>query len=118
MDEIAKRYAPMMRQIAEIYRDNDALSAYILGLTVNRERWDSNNAGGHFYFDETPDDASTEIVDAVAKDSDGAPIEIILHLVGARGNWAEWWRSDGERILRWPPTSVTANPSFPPGGAR
>ncbi len=106
MDDLALRYAPMLRQIAQLYCEDAVLSEFVDGLTVNREEWDPGMRGGHFWFEETTEDADVEVVDAVAEDSDGATIAILLHLVGRRTNWAEWFRWDGEPILRWPPPSV------------
>lgn len=110
MDDLAGRYAPIVRQIAEIYADDIELAAYICGLSVSREVWDEGRAGGHFYFDDSPEDAGTEIIDAVAEDADGATIAVTLHLVGRSGNWGEWYRWDGEPVLRWLPPSVRGVP--------
>ncbi|MGC2129750.1 MAG: hypothetical protein WA629_06590 [Candidatus Aquilonibacter sp.] len=110
MDDLAARYDPIIRQIAEIYADDTELAAYIRGLRVNREVWDDGRAGGHFYFEDSPEDAGIEIIDAVADDADRATIAVTLHLVGRCGNWAEWYRWDGEPVMRWPPPSVRGVP--------
>ena len=103
-----------MRQIAQLYSDDVALFKYLMGLKVNREEWDQGNRGGHFWFEETCEDADVEIIDAFAEDADGATICITLHLVGPRINWAEWYRLptapfDMQPISDWPPTSVRRN---------
>jgi len=108
----------MMKQIAALNAKNEELARYIRDLRINREVLDDGMRGGHFYFDDTSDDAAVEIIDAFADDSDGAVICITLHLIGKRGNWAEWYRLpstplDSNPVLKWPPNSVrnTLRPS-------
>ena len=110
VDDVRKRYDAMIRQIAEMQANNAELATYLRRLTVNREEWDDSRVGGHFYFDEASEDAGAELIDAIADDADGATIAVTLHLVGSRSNWAEWYRWDGEPVLRWPPPSVRPLP--------
>jgi hypothetical protein len=104
------RYKPVLGQIAEMLAADPELALYIRNLKVNREEWDDGRVGGHFYFEETAEDAGTKLIYAVAEDADGATIEVILHLIGTSGNWAEWYRWDGEPVLRWPPPSLRPAP--------
>lgn len=110
MSELTKQYDPMIQKIAALHAGDPDIAAYLRSLTVNCEVWDQGRCGGHFYFEETNEDAGTELIDAIAEDADGGIIAITLHLVGARGNWAEWYRWDGEPVLRWPAPSVRALP--------
>lgn len=104
--DVANRYDPIIQQIAALYSFDAVLSVFLRNLRVNREEWDSGRCGGHFYFEEAADDAGVELVDVIAEDADGGTIAITLHLIGSRDNWAEWYRWDGESVLRWPPPSV------------
>jgi hypothetical protein len=96
----------MIQQIADLHACDPGLAARLRNLRVNREERDLGRCGGHFYFEETAEDAGVELIEILAKDSDGATIALTLHLIGLRGNWAEWYRWDGEPVLRWPPPSV------------
>ncbi|MBV8364326.1 MAG: hypothetical protein JO193_07160 [Candidatus Eremiobacteraeota bacterium] len=95
-----------MKLIAAMHTSDGPLFNYLTGLKVNREEWDSNRGGGHFWFEPTGGKAGVELVDAFADDLDGAPICITLHLIGSDADWAEWYRLDCEPVRRWPPTSV------------
>jgi hypothetical protein len=106
-DDLASRYAPMIAKIADLHSANPVVFAQMKSLVVNKEEWDKDRRGGHFWFDVSAnlsDPSST--VDAWGEDEDGAPIEIILHLVDGRLAWGEWFRWDGDPILSWPTTAV------------
>jgi hypothetical protein len=105
-ESVEKRYDAMIQQIAKLHERDPELAAWLRSLRVNRELWDPGRGGGHFYFEDVSEDAGTELVDVVAEDADGASITVTLHLIGLHGNWAEWYRWDGEPVLRWPPPSV------------
>jgi hypothetical protein len=107
-NDLASQYDALIQQIADLYAQDRELFACLRRLRVNREEWDSGRCGGHFYFEEMAEDSGTELVDVVAEDTDGAAIAVTLHLIGLGQNWAEWYRLDGEPVLRWPPPSVRA----------
>lgn len=107
-NDLASRYDALIQEIADLHARDPELFACLRKLRVNREEWDSGRCGGHFYFEETAEDCGTELVDVIAEDADGATIAVTLHLIGLRKNWAEWYRWDGEPVLRWPPPSVRA----------
>lgn len=101
-------YGPIIEQFAVLYANNAALGAQLRGVSVTAEDWDLNRAGGHFRL-ETPSDSiavDLDIVDALANDADGTMIDIILHFVGGRLNWGEWYRVDAKPIQSWPPASI------------
>ncbi len=106
------RYAPLLKQMAEFYSDDPDVVAQLEALEILEEDWDVNHAGGHFKL-KVPHSAppiDLDIVEALAYDTDGMSICIILHTFGDRLNWGEWFRNDGEPILRWPPPFVRPAP--------
>lgn len=112
VDYLAQRYGPIIRQFAAIYPDDDALQAQLKAVSVTAEDWDINRAGGHLKFETPPDTALVDLdtLDAWTNDADGTPIDIILHFVGGRMNWGEWFRVDGQPIETWPPPSIRGTP--------
>ena len=103
-----RTYGPILRQFAVLYPNNEALGAQLRAVSVTAEDWDLNRAGGHLQL-KTPLDTAIvdlDIVDALADDADGTMIDIILHFVGGRLNWGEWYRVDAEPIQSWPPDSI------------
>lgn len=106
VDDLAKRYEPMIRQVADLFPEDESLFAFLLGLEVNREEWDAVQGYGFFFFQETEEYACVELIELIADDADGATIEIALHLVGSRTSWGGLHRSDRGPVLRWPPPSV------------
>lgn len=106
-------YGPILEQFASLYADNEALGAQLRAVSVTAEDWDINRAGGHFQLGMPPDTAvvNLDIIDALADDADGTMIDIILHFVGGRLNWGEWYRVDAEPIQAWPPSSIRRHPS-------
>ncbi|MFN2450031.1 MAG: hypothetical protein ABR508_09655 [Candidatus Baltobacteraceae bacterium] len=108
MSDLTSRYSGFLGGIAAIYADDKGLKAQLKALAITREDWDDGFNGGHLRF-ETPVWADTvlyDTVDAFAHDADGARIEVILHFVGGRLNWGEWFRFDGEPIRHWPPARL------------
>jgi hypothetical protein len=116
--DIESRYASMIQQIAELYRDDASEYAQLRSLRVTREEWDENGGGGHFWFDvSAPASDHDFVIEVTGEDSDGAKIEVILHSVGGLLNWAEWFRwptqwVESQYILRWPPPSVCRTPEL------
>jgi hypothetical protein len=112
MDELALRYVPMIEQIADMNADRDVY-AQLRSLVVRSEEWDPGRVGGHFWFSISAPPAQRQFeISASAEDSDGVPIDIILHAVNGMLDWGEWYRVDGGPVLRWPPTSVRPGPNF------
>jgi len=112
---ITARYQPMMKEIAALYAEHADVCTHIEAARVTGEEWDLNRGGGHLRF-EVPSSAPRldplewDTIDAHASDEDGTPIVIIFHLGNARIDWGEWFRVDGEAIIRWPPTTVRRGP--------
>lgn len=110
MSDLTSRYSGFLRDIAAIYAHDEAVKSQLKAATVLREDLDDSRGGGHLYFD-TPssvDAVDYDTLDACAEDADGANIAVILHVVGGRLNWGEWFRWDGEPIQRWPPPALRA----------
>ncbi len=107
-DEVSARYKPLINLIAALYADDADVRVHLESIRVFKEEWDSNRAGGHFWFEASTSGPplSCETVDAQATDPDGMPIEIILHFVGPGVDWGEWFRNDAEPVMCWPPSSV------------
>jgi hypothetical protein len=108
MNDVHARYAPLIKKISEIYAGDANLREQLENITVFNEEWDSNRAGGHFWFHPSASRAPMprETVDAEALDSDGALIQIILHFVGSGNDWGEWFRWDMGPVLQWPPQTI------------
>ncbi len=90
-----------------MYSSDDALQRQLAALDITAEDWDTSGAGGHLQF-AVPSDAAPvrfDTVDARTNDTDGTPIDIILHVVDGHLNWGEWCRVDAQRIQSWPPRS-------------
>lgn len=102
------RYAPLLKKIAALYSADAALHAHLESIRVLGEEWDSNRAGGHFYFQSSTPGAPLPCDEVVvqADDGDGGLIEVILHFIGPHGDWGEWFRYDMEPVIRWPPSSI------------
>lgn len=95
MKKLSSSYAPMIRAIADIYRNDAVVYGQLRSLRVTAEEWDPSRGGGH----------------AIADDSDGVMINIILHPENGLLSWGEWYRVDGtEPVLQWPPTSIRPHP--------
>ena len=106
VDDLEKRYEPMIMQIAELFPEEWSGSVFPLDLKVNREEPDLGGAGGRFYFDEASEPTSIEVIDLIAYDSDGVVIEITFDIVDARISKGRWHRRDGHSVICWPPPSV------------
>ena len=123
MDDLAARYAPMIEQLAEIYVHHPVAHAQLRSLRVTREEWDNDEMrGGHFWFTGSVLPGNIEDihdVNGMANDVDGAPIDIIIHVVEGKLNWGEWYRlplsgspEDFEKpIQKWPPATIKPWPA-------
>lgn len=102
------QYDPLIKHIAALYADDTTIHEHLRTLTVASDEWDNGRGGGHLWFGSAQSAplSDPDTVDAWALDSDGMPIEIILHYVGGRITWGEWYRVDGRPIQRWPPPWV------------
>jgi hypothetical protein len=104
MDDVHARYAPMLKDIAAYYADDERLCAQLAATTVIREEWDDDRSGGHFWMEVSP--SATPILDATVdartRDNDDAIVDVILHTVDGYLNWGEWFRYDGEPVSHWP----------------
>lgn len=106
VDDLGRRYDKLIRQIAELFPEDESLFAFLLDLRVNREEWDAAHGRGRFFFEERPQYAHVERIELIADDADGTVIEVAIHIGDADGNWGEWYRRDGQPALWWPPRSV------------
>ena len=105
-DDLERRYNPLIGQIAELFREDESLFAFLRGLRVNGEAWNVEEARGYFFLEVGCDYGRDERIELIADDADGAVIEVAIHIAGARTSGGEWHRSDGRPVLRWPPLSV------------
>ena len=46
---------------------------------------------------------ASRVVEATYSDADGCGVNVLVHFVGARINWAERFRDMGDPIKTWPP---------------
>jgi hypothetical protein len=106
-NDVSGRYASLIKQIAALYSD-DPVSAQIEALAVIGEDWDDNRGGGHLQLQQSRSTShvTRDTIECYADDEDGTRIEILLHVVDGRIDWAEWYRVDSQPITLWPPSSV------------
>ena len=104
MDDVHARYAPLLKEIAAYYADDQLLCGQLAAMAVVREEWDDNRAGGHFYMEVPSSTAAMPdcYIDARTCDDDGAFVDVILHTVNGYLNWGEWFRYDHQPVSRWP----------------
>lgn len=107
LNDFRSYYDPLIKQIAELYPEDVTIQTHLQTLVVTAEEWDDGGGGGHLAFQSSLG-AAVEVatIDAWAQDSDGMPIEIILHTVDGRVTWGEWYRVDGGPIQCWPPRTL------------
>ncbi len=106
MDDLEKRYAAMIRQIAELFPEEWTGYPFPTDLKVSGEERDSDGRTGRFYFEETSEPTIIDRIVLMAYDSDGSNIEIRFNIVDSRIKYAQWRRRDGRPVQRWPPPSV------------
>jgi hypothetical protein len=110
MNELAARYAPMLKHMAELHADDPDVVAQLEAAEVIEETWDENRAGGHLKLTVPPSAPAIDCdtIEVLADDADGGMISIILQIFDDRLNWGEWYRcGDSEPVKQWPPSSVS-----------
>jgi len=105
-------YDPLIKHIAELYADDVQIQSHLQTLAVTAEEWDDGRGGGHLWF-QNPSFAQAldvDTIDAWTQDTDGMPINLILHTVDGHVTWGEWFRVDGAPIQCWPPRTLQRTP--------
>lgn len=112
LNDLHSHYDPVIKQIAELYCDDVSLQSYLQTLAVTPEEWDDGRGGGHLWFQNSSSAPVLEMdtIDAWTQDTDGMPINIVLHTLDGHVTWGEWFRVDGAPIQCWPPSALQRTP--------
>lgn len=102
----AATYAPILATLKRIYKENPAVMTQLEAVEISHEDWDLNGGGGHFKMC-VPDDVPAigdDVVECAGVESDGGFVQVLLHTVGGRLYWGEWFKVDPDSLFQmWPP---------------